>query len=373
MTTSSSSSSITEVLSHPIFTSTVISGVIPYFISVAWLYRRYTHSMTPREKEIIWAGLAHEGDTRDPVPTSKCLPKVSYLRIWTATASLSAVAFMTSWIAMLTAIKEPSQTSYSDYVFCVIILIQSVYNVLMVLLVSSSNPKLNGKIKAWPTGSRYYSDVNGSWFLTHMLLASKLVLVAIILWAAALSYVWLWYICWERFNLASSSSLKWVLHFLNLCLVFHGVWWDAIFWWCTWCREMIRERQSRQLMQWAEYETKDVFSPNSNIQSMADTVKREAEETRHSKSNAENKYMIANLTPTDRDNNMMIDRQRFNVEMKTNSIYNPAMPLQSNISQTHYHCQNILPSLLLAPPTQTFIESLRFYPYVPLAYYYHHS
>jgi len=203
------------LLSHPIFTSTVISAIIPYFLSILWSYRTYTLTMTPREKEILWAGLAGKKTDDDD-----CLPQVSTLRVWMATASFSVVAFMASWIASL--LNLPQKKSYSDYVFCIIILLQSV---LMVLLVVAGPSK---------------HDVGKSdrqWII----LSAKIVLVGVVLWAAALSYIWLWYICWERFS--SSSMLKWVLHFLNICLVFHGVWWDAIFWWCTWCKEMIRDSQ----------------------------------------------------------------------------------------------------------------------------------
>ena len=307
------------VFDQPIFIAT-LSTAIPYFLSVFWLYRKYNNDMTPREKEIMWGGFTKKTNA-------------TLFRLWTVTASLSAVAFLTSWITVCMIINDVSNSNNDNsasqspvatneqYVFFIIILLQTIYNVMMITTAKRgfANDSINnnmmlihdhdgdddhesfattntaalytaaGNSKSIASGSNcriakdtkttkprrgsssssssLYNSSSSYTIIFPVIIISS---VGIILWALAIAYIWLWSICWKCLLLLASSLseeiLKWSLHFLNLCLVFHGVWWDAIFWWYTWSREVISEYGVSQYglsMMRAENETNDIFSSNT--------------------------------------------------------------------------------------------------------------
>ena len=199
----------------PVFIATLLSGVILYLFSLIWLYQKYAYHMTPRQKELVWGGLMwHNSSHR--------------LRFWILTASLSAMGFLGSWIAMLSEICRDEGGNENirmeqQYVFTVIILLQSIFNVSV-------------------------GDM-----LHFRCLCFKIATMGLILWASVLAYVWLWQITWDLFPKNSPQKLQtetilWILHVLNTCLIFHGIWWDGIFWWFTWAVEMANEDKYTRLM-----------------------------------------------------------------------------------------------------------------------------
>jgi hypothetical protein len=216
---------------QPVFIATALAA-IPYFISVAWLYRRYTYVMSPREKEVVWAGL-FDKDHATP----------SYFQIWTLTASLSALSFIGSWVAMLLEVCSADHDALhaEQYVFALIVLVQTLYNITVG---TNTAVHLDNHNR---TRRRAYS--------LHILVAW----MGLLLWSANAAYVWMWKIAWDI--TVVSVTWRWVLHFLNMCLVFHGVWWDALFWWYTWSRELRVEARSAWRMTIADDATKELFSP----------------------------------------------------------------------------------------------------------------
>lgn len=214
-------------LAQPVFIATLLSGVIPYFFSLIWLYRKYAYSMSPRQKEIVWGGLVlHQENSHPETPLR--------LRFWIFTALLSALGFLGSWITMLSQIcrnrsNDKSIRVEEQYVFAVIILLQSLFNVSVGVMLP------------------LYRIIG---------LYLKIAGMGIILWTSVAAYVWLWQVTWNIFpNPNTHTEILWVLHVLNTCLIFHGVWWDGIFWWFTWSREMAREEHYSKLMLVADHAT----------------------------------------------------------------------------------------------------------------------
>lgn len=261
---------------QPAFIATVIAAV-PYFISVAWLYQKYVYHMTPREKEVVWAGLfyreqQHAEEEEEELPIK---PSKYYFKIWTLTASLSALGFLGTWITMLLNVCDLTAhhadlASGNQYVFAVIVGVQTLYNISVGsntttittkhTTASSNNNRIMIMRKA--TGHhRLSAIINGS-------PALLILWMALVLWAAVLSYIWMWKVAWDIVFASDSGATaqshdwqSWALHFLNTCLIFHGIWWDALFWWYTWSRELTKEARCSQLMRIANTATQAVFLP----------------------------------------------------------------------------------------------------------------
>ncbi len=220
---------------QPVFIATTVSA-LPYFVSVAWLYRRYTYAMSPREKEVVWAGLF----SKDPATPS-------YFQIWTLTASLSALGFIGSWVTMLLEVCSDDHPMHAEqYVFALIVLVQTLYNITVGTNTTVHRDTLDNRVRTRRRKSRPHS------------LLRLVAWMGLLLWSANAAYVWMWKIAWD-ITLAS-EAWRWVLHFLNMCLVFHGVWWDALFWWYTWSLELRVEAQSAWRMTLADDATKELFS-----------------------------------------------------------------------------------------------------------------
>ena len=219
---------------QPVFIATLLSGIILYLFSVFWLYRKYAYHMTPRQKEIVWGGLISYTNNSSPYR----------LRFWVLTASLSGMGFLGSWVAMLSEIcregaNENIRTE-QQYVFTIIILLQSLFNVSVVSML----------------------HFRGLYF--------KIASMGILLWASVLAYVWLWHITWNIFPKHNTQDLQtkailWALHALNTCLIFHGVWWDGIFWWFTWGVEMAKEEKYTRLMHVADHATGDFIPHHDSV------------------------------------------------------------------------------------------------------------
>jgi hypothetical protein len=213
-----------SAFNQPVFFSTLATG-IPYFLSIGWLYRKYSQEMTPREKEIMWAGLFTRNESHFP----------TYFTMWCVTAALSAMGFLCSWaVALVTAHCGNDMSRWDTpaaYVFAGIILIQTVYNLVMAATCHTQEKKY---------------------------VFAEIMALAFILWTSVAGSLWMWYLGWQLLLAAADSSsdaLKWGLHFLNLCMVFHCLCWDALFWWWTWAQAKMADSGHHRKLIIAERET----------------------------------------------------------------------------------------------------------------------
>lgn len=204
---------------QPVFFS-ALAASLPYSISLGWLYKTYRYDLSPREKEFLWAGL---------------YSNKSYFTAWSVTALLSAVAFLVNWI--MASSSSTSSASFDlgrwdtpeTYIFASLILIQAAYNTSMVVTAHSTSENHWGENLA----------------------------VAVILWAAVLASLLQWFLAWQ---LRLEPTVQWILHALNFVMVFHAVWWDALFWWWTWVQARRGEAKHIQTLRMAERETLSIVS-----------------------------------------------------------------------------------------------------------------
>lgn len=209
--------------------------------------------MTPKEKEIMWGGLFQRGGDHNDGQ--------SYFKIWCATALLSALGFLLSWVVLTSvssgASKQPPiLTEWNTpevYVFAVVIMLQTMYNTVLMLTSRCD----------YGPGQNYCN------------IAILAAILSVILWAAVASYAWLWYVCWEVLSFKARENessllkgIKWGLHFLNLTLIFHGILWDALFWWYTWVRARTNEAMHQRLLFTAERETSSILLHHPSLTSL---------------------------------------------------------------------------------------------------------
>jgi len=169
----------------PMFLPTFLLGGI-WLCSTVWLLDKYTYSMTPLEKSILWAGLW----------------KGNIFSLWCLSALLSLAGFVCTW-AMFFGLKGSG-----DY---------------------------ESKQGAWGSSLTVPLPLIISCQIAYNLLVPfhKVWFVCVVLWAAVLCTVWLWVCCWELF-----PGETWA-HILNAFWILHSMGWDALYWFITWRRKLL--------------------------------------------------------------------------------------------------------------------------------------
>lgn len=201
-------------------------------MSLRWLYNTYKCEASPKEKELLWAGLYSN--------------KI-YFNAWGVTALLSAIAFLVNWLVASMVEHSTSDLSRWEtpevYIFASTVLVQAAYNMAMVMTV--------------------HRNTNQNHWVEN-------VAVGAILWGAVVTSLLQWYLAWQ---LRLDSAVKWVLHALNFVFLFHALWWDALFWWWTWVRARGSEATHMQTLQLAERETLTIVTLEASDSGMEEKLR----------------------------------------------------------------------------------------------------